>query len=742
MADEYYGNAQFQTMLEQRLHDDKFVSEAIITGSAMDLGLSDFIEGDITTGNTATLRRHYKKSVQLPVYRPTIINGTVFPAANMYHGIIDDHTFFPMSPVKDDYSTAQGTTGYHGLPKTDPRRIATVEILDSLKMDSMDVAEKLLNPPPVGAVGSPEFHDYEKAWRQSDSLQEQYPTIEQYHAQIVADLQEQETGMTDVTDVFIGLYATGATLGEINIVAMYYTMEHLYPLITYNGANYENIPDLPAQSYMFEFISKNFVTLNGWHGWSHIIRQGLVVNKFDKDGSVKWYKRKANYRFVKGVSARVDMTDGDPIVQILQPNILEENYWRDAKLRDRGLGLLEIQVQLPDQNGVRVYGEIRIWDYGTLHSITANDGHVVSLSATMEGTTGSMPGVGGEETLTPTDGATTIGVVNGGDINYSYTMTNWGDSGGFDVDSSGVVTSVNPMDYATAKIYWIQIEVDDYMTGGTDSAIITVTVEVQNTNSEPEPPERLPPGNIDDAAKFGPNLLFFPFEYKATKKVPFFKRERLLRESTTIILYTVNEVNLEWYEKTWFKVVLFIVLVLIAIFFPGLSWAGWSAFSAEAVVTAVVQIAVTQVLMQGLLNAIDNPYIAFIVQVAALLLVGKVSGNINLSNLKFADVASIGLEATGTAVKKYYAQQIKELKEEYDDIAETLNKYEQEIDDFIENNGLQMRDDASDWVIFTTQTAVTETTDSSLNRTTNVDNAIIDDVDDMVDVTQFLKLYT
>ncbi len=744
MADEYYGNAQFQTMLQQRNHDDKFVSESILVGNILDLGLADFIEADILSGNTATIRKHHKRTDRDGTYTPTITNGTLYPEADANHGQIVDHTFFGMIPIKDDYSTRHGAVGYHGLLKDDPRRIATEISLDSLNMDSMEVASNILEPPPPGSIGSAEFEPYAKAWRKDPALQAEFPTLEAYHQSIYNDHREQEEGMSDVTDVFIGLCASGSTLSEVNVVGMYHTMAHIYPKITFNGLNYKKVKDYPAQSYMFEYTCQHFVAVCGWHGWSHVIRQGTVKNKFD-EGEPKWYKAKSNYRFVKGKDAQLSITDGDPIVEILQTNVIEESGWSiNSKIKNIGAGMLEIQVQLPARNGVRIYGEIRIWDYGTLHSVTADDGHVVALLASMGGTAGNsgdLADVEAEQSFSVADGSTTIGAIDGEYTNYSHTLENWGDSAGFLVSDAGVITSHSPLDYSTAKVYWIKVKVDNFTAGGTDEKYITIQINVQNTNNETEPPEREPPGDIDDEEEFGPNLLFFPIEYKAAREVPLFKRERFLRESTTMILYTVNEVNLKWYEKTWFKVVLFIVFVILSVLFPGTGFAGLSALTADAVVTAAVTLAFTSILINGLLSAIDNPYIAFIVQVAAMLIAGNISGKFNLSNITLADAAIIGMEASGTAIKKYWAQQIKEMKEEYEDFAETLGKYEQKIDDYIEDNNLQMRSDSSDWILFSSQTAVTESTSNTMDRTTNVDNAIIVDIDEQVDVGQMLNLY-
>ncbi len=740
---ERYGSGQFNTMLEQRDHDDKFISDIIQFGAKFDKDIADFIRDDIMTGNTATIRNHYKKLDKVDFYKPLLYDGTLFPDGPGGSEIVD-HTLFGMSPIKDDYSTAQGAAGYHGLADGDDHKEATIDALDSLNMDAMDVAAKVLEPEAIGAIGSTEFKPYQKAWDDSPTLQAEYPTIEQYHSYLVNAHQQQVEGMDTVTDAFVGLCVTGDSLAEYNTVALYYTLSHIFPLITYNGQNYEDIENFPAQSYMYEFVSGYFHTVNGWHGWSHIIREGIVENDFD-DGSVKYYRAKSNYEFYTGDEAKIDMSDGDPIVEILQPNVLEENNWSDAKLRNRANGLLEIHVQLPRRNGVNVYGEIRIWDYGTLHAITADGGDFVALLSTMEGLGGSSNpslGIPSQSTLTVPDEATAIGQVENADPNYSYTMnTDWGDGGGFSVDDQGNITSVNPLDYATANVYWIRITIDDYLTEGSSETTQTITINVENTNSEPEPPERIPPSDID-VTDSGPNLVFFPLEYEAAREIPFFKRERFLRESVQLCIYNVEEVELEWYQTTAFKVAIFVVALIIALYTGYVDGMYIAMTMGEAIITTAFELVMTGLVLQAIGAVASNlgfEELAIIILIAGAIYTSTIDFEMSFKVL--SDVANMAMEATNTLIKSYWSDKMKELEDKMRELQEKMKAAELELEELIEAAGGIMRSDSADWITYASSLVTAEATSSTMDRTTNVDNAIINDVGDNTDVSRQLFIY-
>jgi len=126
------------------------------------------------------------------------------------------------------------------------------------------------------------------------------------------------------------------------------------------------------------------------------------------------------------------------------------------------------------------------------------------------------------------DGATDIYTmqIDYGVNNASYRIVDGPDSGAFTIDNDGKITSIGPMDYATAKVWYIIVEIMDI---DSNTGYQYIQINVENTNNVPEPPDKTKP-DIDDKEN-GMDLVFFPLEYKATKKVPIFKRERFIREA-------------------------------------------------------------------------------------------------------------------------------------------------------------------------------------------------------------------
>ena len=62
-------------------------------------------------------------------------------------------------------------------------------------------------------------------------------------------------------------------------------MANILPKITFNGLTYSSPhDDLPPLSYVYQYVSGHFNATCGWHGWSYVIREGVVKNEFDGTG--------------------------------------------------------------------------------------------------------------------------------------------------------------------------------------------------------------------------------------------------------------------------------------------------------------------------------------------------------------------------------------------------------------------------------------------------------------------------
>ena len=101
----------------------------------------------------------------------------------------------------------------------------------------------------------------------------------------------------------------------------------------------------------------------------------------------------------------------------------------------------------------------------------------------------------------------------------------------------------------------------------------------------------------DEDRKYG---FFIPLDRNIINKVPFIERSELMQDSLTIVVYAVQITYVKWYQRGFFKFLITIAMVVIAIytgqyemlFTEGLTWA-----TAVAIATSIV---VNIILMEGL----------------------------------------------------------------------------------------------------------------------------------------------
>ena len=739
---EYFPSGQFTQLLEQREHDDKFFTEVVLATSKIDMDIGEFMVNDIVNGNTHTMRKFWKKS-QNTSFQAHIYNGTLYDDRTT-HNELFNMELYSMVPLKDDYSTSMGAPSYAKLPDTDIRRQNVKKCLKSLNMDWEKVSQDVLYPDPIsGGPDDPSFKEYKTRYKNSPSLQEEYPSIQDYYNQVVQDQQQQYEEIDSVTDVYTGIAGTGATLGEVNVTAIYYTYIKILPQLLFTSYNppSSNVVDwtpYPRLSYAFEYRASSFTAVCGMTEWSWIIRSGVVRDEFDPPGSPpEWRKGKCNHSFFYGkTDARKNHVDGDPIVQIIRPNPQDGRFGSGSTVQNIFTGLVQFHVQLTSDT----YGEIRMWDYGTMHAITANDGHVTTLTATVEATANNSDpdAILPDQECTVPDGSTYICKIDAGNYNGPYfEIDDSGDGAGFKIDpSTGDLESVAPLDYKVANVYYIKIHIIDDE-GYEDN--IYVTIHVENTNNEPEPPPRENPyeDEQDDIEHKGSEFLFFPIDAsRETKRhIPFFKRERFLRESTILTVYAIEVVELKWYQRGWFKIALMIILAIIMIVVTE----GWGALTFQNVITTVFELVIANLVIMAISNLADSSWIALVLVIAISLYVGNF--DFSFDSLNLADIAVKGMDAADLIVKKHYADEMEKLKNEMEEFQEKISEMKKEIDKAWEEAGGRVRSDAGDFLKFLASLTTPETGENFFARTLNIDNAIIDDVDNMDDIeNMFPKL--
>ena len=735
MADyNYYPSAQFSTMLEQRHHDDKFISEAILITQAADIDIADFMRQDIVTGNTHTLRSAFRKSKDT-AFDVQITNGSIWPPAEANHGPIWDHTMYGCAPIKDDHS---GEKGYDSLPDDDERKKDVEKLLKAMNMKLDDVAPAILDPEDIPAIDSTDFKPYRELWEGDEELQAEYPTLEAFRQSLVEDLETQRKDIKDISDVNVGIFGLGSTLGEANVVAIYHTMAHIYPQITYNGALHVRPKDFPVTDYMFEYHSGDFTAVCGWQGWSHVIRKGVVRDKWDGDVP-RWKKGKSNFRYLWGDDAKISISSGDPIHGLLMPNVLEQTGWQYFGTSGQSGGMLELQVQLTQNT----YGEIRIWNYGTLHAVTGNDGKITTILSTIgdgaEAWEGDSPiSITSDDTVTVADGSTDITrVTTDSTAAVKFTFAEGYDEEYFSINNNGDVTANNPLDYSVKNIYYLKVKADSIANYEFEATYTKLTIVVENTDGVPEPPESDDPFEGENQKDKGYSLILFPIEYKAAKEVPFFKRERFLRESVVIGIYATKKVKIKWYEKGWFKVAMFIVAVLFAWISGGASMKAYAVI--EAVIDTVITMIVAQAVSLFLGDAISSPVLAAIIMIAVAYYGNSFNFDSTLSNL--ADIATQAMKAGEMYQKKVFQEKMEILEEEMEQFKKDMGEMQDEIEDLMEKFGEKARSDAKGFVRFLASLAKVETSDDFMDRTLNLDNAIIDNMENSLDLDSKLKTW-
>jgi len=720
MAYEYVKSVSLQTILAKRDHKDKYIGEAATFSAAADIDIADFMVEDIKSGNTATMRSIYKDPInRFNEFRPYLVNGS--HGADYNHGTIDDHTFYGACPVKDDYSVAAGTNGYFDMPKTDARRKHVDKFMKSFNMELESLHTAVLEPEDIPALTDRDFKPYKKAWELSEELQSEYPTLAAYREQMVKDLNEQRENVSDISDVYTTVGAIGSELGETNTIALYHTCAETYPKVTFNGVDAKIKKDFPYQNYIMELVSGNFSVLCGWKEWSHIIRRGVVKDEFDV-GAPKWRKAKANHKYYHGSTANRGDGVGDPIIQVIK------SATNIASVGKNTPSLLEIQVQLT----ATTYGEIRIWGYGSLHGFTDTRGDYRAVFASV-GQKGGTDTV--KDSTTVPNGTTYVRDMHKdapGGLSYTYSISG-PDVGSFQINSDGLLSSLGPLMYNVKSKYHVVVNIKHNILGVNEDTYITV--EIENTNGEPDNPSGDDPFDDISSNDKGLEAVLFPLEYKASKHIPLFRRERFLRESVILCVYSVKRIKLKWYQTGIFKVVFFVVAVVVAWWTGGQSLTLYSL--ATAAITTVIKMLVFKVIGLFLSDIIDAAWLLAVFQ-----LIYSVYTQ-DFSQLGDPSVLAGLAIKTMDAVNSYNMSQVRkkaeELKDEVAEFEKKVRANDEEMKTLMEEAGTIALESPETILGFISTLVNPETEEQFINRTLNLDLALVDGVNGRDDVNRLMR---
>lgn len=191
---------------------------------------------------------------------------------------------------------------------------------------------------------------------------------------------------------------------------------------------------------------------------------------------------------------------------------------------------------------------------------------------------------------------------------------------------------------------------------------------------------------LDDVEKPYSDVLIWPLSYEGIREVPFFKRERLMREAMVLNIGAIQMQEIEWYEKGWFKIVMIIIALVISYFFPP---------AGVSMLASLLTTAVTMAVLYILSMVIENPILRAILQIAAMFygqyaMTGSVSFN-----------AAIIAEATGTIIQATLAIQMQKLQ---DEIMEWRKHVNEKMEEFEEMQKLVGNDGHNaSWMLYVSQ---------------------------------------
>jgi len=205
------------------------------------------------------------------------------------------------------------------------------------------------------------------------------------------------------------------------------------------------------------------------------------------------------------------------------------------------------------------------------------------------------------------------------------------------------------------------------------------------------------------------DVVVFPLSEDGVFEVPIFKRERLVRESLCIIIDGIAVTKVKWYQRGIFKVIMFIVAVIISFLIKDPTF---SLVKLVAAIQTAIVATIIGAILQQLLLMIDSPILAAIVAVIAAVLLG------NVDFTSFVDVAMLAVEATGTYLQKHFANKMLSLQEEYDAFKKEVNLKRKEMEALEERFGLNKHSD-KDWILWLATLPPIEEANDFFARTLN-----------------------
>ena len=213
--------------------------------------------------------------------------------------------------------------------------------------------------------------------------------------------------------------------------------------------------------------------------------------------------------------------------------------------------------------------------------------------------------------------------------------------------------------------------------------------------------------------------LIYPLSYESMRMVKIFKRERLLRETSIVIVTVLQQQEMKWYQSGPFKVVMIFVGVVISFMTYGLT---------TKFVVALIKMAMVSTALSVLSKLIENKFLLAIIQVAIMVYIGwsDISFELNFQNTLMV------VEATGTIYKGYVTEQLIQMQKKYDEFRKEMNDRDEEMKRMQKEVG--MNNDRKEFIRYLASLPPYEEPDDFFQRTLNTDHCKSNFADAALDI--------
>lgn len=231
---------------------------------------------------------------------------------------------------------------------------------------------------------------------------------------------------------------------------------------------------------------------------------------------------------------------------------------------------------------------------------------------------------------------------------------------GFDFEESKLVIAkqITPTTYTEITVHGLEHIVDVY-----EGSLYSTTL-----------------ADLDDTdRKYG---FFIPLDRNIIKRVPYIERSELMQDCLTLVVYAVQITYVKWYQRGFFKFLITIAMVVIAIytgqyemlFTEGLTWA-----TAVAIATSIV---VNIIIMEGLqlIVGMIGGELAAILAVAVAIY-SFTSPNPSIFGISDPKLLLQASTMTIEASNRVIAEDFSKLMEDFNDLTKSITEKQKEIEE-------------------------------------------------------------